>query len=176
MGGGMSSLILDMREADPKFKYRVKAIPGAEKLTVCFQCGACTPDCPVAKRTDIFRPRRIVRLALLGFKKRLFSDNLLWLCLGCFSCTEMCPQGVKPTELIEALREMGAEEGILPPSIRDMMKALLSTGRIHRITKARERTRAKMGLPALEEPNMEELKTIFASSGLAELVGGKGVK
>jgi len=176
VGGEMSSLILDMREADPKFKYRVKAIPGAEKLTVCFQCGACTPDCPVAKRVDIFRPRRIVRLALFGFKKRLFSDNLLWLCLGCFGCTEMCPQGVKPTELIEALREIGAEEGILPPSIKDMMKALLSTGRIHRITKARERTRTKMGLPALEEPNMEELEIVFASSGLAELVSGKEEK
>ena len=167
----MSSMILDMREADPKFKYVVKKLPGAEKLTLCFQCGSCTPDCPVARRREEFRPRRIARLALLGFKKALFSDSILWLCLGCFSCTENCPQGVKPTELIEALRELGVVEGMLPGQVRDMMKALCETGRIHRITKTKERARAKMGLPPVPELELKEVKVLLEASGLKDLLG-----
>ncbi|RLI08966.1 hypothetical protein DRO32_01535 [Candidatus Bathyarchaeota archaeon] len=176
----MGAVVLDVREADPKFKYLVKKLPGADKLTLCFQCGSCTPDCPVARRREDFRPRRIARLAILGLKKPLFSDSLLWLCLGCFSCTENCPQGVKPTELIEALRELGASEGLLPEQVRDMMEALLRDGRIHRMTRMKARAREKMGLPPVPELDLEGLRALLEASGLADAIrrgrGGGGGK
>ena len=168
----MGSLMLDMREADIEFRRKVKSLPGAEKLVFCFQCGSCTPDCPVAKRVDAFRPRRIARLALLGFKETLFSGNLLWLCLGCFSCTEICPQDVRPTELIEALRELGTGEGLLPSGIKNLVRSLVSKGRIHAITKTKEKARRKLGLPPLKEPDLEQLRIIFEAAGLGGFSGG----
>jgi len=34
-------------ELDPKFKYEMSKIHGAEKLMLCFQCGTCTAGCPI---------------------------------------------------------------------------------------------------------------------------------
>lgn len=166
----MSALILDLREADPKFKLKVRQIPGAEKLTLCFQCGSCTADCPVARRRDIFKPRTIARLAILGFKDLLLSGDLLWLCLGCYNCTEHCPQGVKPTEVIEALRGIAAEEGKLHPGYKQLMDALLATGRMYKITKTKERSRAKMGLPPVPEAPLEDMRKVLELSGLTALL------
>jgi len=37
---------------NPKFKHELKKFPGAEKIMLCFQCGTCTSDCPVALRVN----------------------------------------------------------------------------------------------------------------------------
>ncbi len=167
----MSAVILDLREADPKFKLKVRQIPGAEKLTLCFQCGSCTADCPVARRRDVFRPRTIARLAILGFKELLLSGDLLWLCLGCYNCTEHCPQGVKPTEVIEALRNIAVEEGKLHPGFKQLLEALLATGRMYKITRMKERTRAKMGLPPVPEVPLEDVRKVLDLAGLTAILG-----
>ena len=163
--------MLDMREADPKFKYRVKQIPGAEKLTLCFQCGSCSADCPIAWRTDEFRPRLIARLAILGFKERLFSGDLLWLCLGCFNCVEHCPQQVKPADVIEALREMAIEEGRFHPSIKAKIEPIFKFGRMYEITEFENETRDMYGLPPVPEVKLEEIRRILINVGVDKLLG-----
>jgi len=72
--------IIKAREMNPKFKYEMSKMPGAEKLTLCFQCGTCTADCPVARFSNFYRPRKIARTVQFGLKDRLLSDEALWLC------------------------------------------------------------------------------------------------
>ena len=167
----MSELVLDLREADPEFKKKVRKIPGAERLTLCLQCGSCTADCPVARRTGEFRPRVIARLAILGFKELLFSGDLLWLCLGCFNCVEHCPQQVRPTEVIEALRELAIKEGKFHPSIRAKLEPIFKFGRMYEITEFENEVRGDYGLPPVPEVKLNELRMLLALLGVDKLLG-----
>jgi len=169
----MSRPMHEIRKIDPEFKHKVMGLPGADKLMMCFQCGMCSSDCPVARRVDIFRPRTIVRFAVLGLKEALFDDGVIWLCTNCYTCQEHCPQGVKPTEVIEALREMAASEGKLHPEFRKMMVPLFRTGRIHRITRLKEKLRSEMGLPPVPEVPLDELQALFSLTGLDRILGPK---
>ena len=63
--------VIKAEEMDPKFKYEISKLPGAEKLMLCFQCGTCTADCPISRFSDFYRPRRIARMVHLGLKDRL---------------------------------------------------------------------------------------------------------
>ena len=163
--------VLDLREADPQFKYKVRKIPGAEKLTLCFQCGTCSADCPVARRTEEFRPRIIARLAILGFKERLFSGDLIWLCAQCFNCQEHCPQQVKPTEVIEALREIAVEEGKFHPTLKAKIEPIFKFGRMYEITEFENETRAMYELPPVPEVKLDELRRLLSRIGVDKLLG-----
>jgi len=168
---GEAVLVLDLREADPEFRRAVERIPGAEKLSFCLQCGSCTADCPVAKRTEEFRPRLIARLALLGFKERLFSGDTLWLCAGCFNCVEHCPEQVKPTEVIEALRVLAVSEGRFHPSLKAKIEPLFKFGRMYEITEFENETRDMYGLPPVPDVNTDELRLILTRTKVDKLLG-----
>ena len=81
-------------EINPKFKYELSKVQGSEKILQCFQCGTCTSDCPIAKFSDTYRPRQIIRMAQLGLKERVLKSETLWLCASCFTCTDRCPQDI----------------------------------------------------------------------------------
>ena len=56
-------------------------------------------------------PHEIMRLTLGNDRERLFSDDSLWLCLTCETCSARCPKDVDPARVIDALRELAAAEG-----------------------------------------------------------------
>ena len=163
--------ILKLVEADSKFKYELKKVPGAERLTLCLQCGTCSADCPVAKRTEKFRPRLIAKLAILGFKDKLFSSGVLWLCAGCYTCSERCPQKVKPTEVIAALRRICIREGNIPQHYKKMIELIADMGRLHEVSEFENEIRADMGLPPVPEANAEAVKHIISKTGLDKIMG-----
>ena len=53
----------------------------------------------------IINPRTIIRKILLGMRKEI------WMCSNCYTCYERCPQDVKFTDIIFALRNIAAREG-----------------------------------------------------------------
>jgi len=67
--------VLEVSDIDPKFKYEISKLPGAEKVMLCFQCGTCTADCPIARFDDFYRPRKLIRMVQLGLKDRLLSNG-----------------------------------------------------------------------------------------------------
>ncbi len=95
-------------EMDPKFKYEISKMHGGEKLMRCFQCGTCTSDCPIARFSDTYRPRQIIRMTQLGLKDRVLNSDTLWLCASCFTCTDRCPQDVEVASVIRVLRNLAA--------------------------------------------------------------------
>ena len=156
---------------DPKFKYELAKVPGAEKIMLCFQCGTCTADCPVGLRVKEFRPRQIARLAVLGLKERLFSGDTLWLCAGCYTCYERCPQDVKPTDVIVALRTLAVKEGYIHPSFRVLIDSMEKNGYIYEITDFENEIRADLGLPVAPKVNLDEVRKIMKKTGLDKLTG-----
>ncbi|MFX0123195.1 MAG: 4Fe-4S dicluster domain-containing protein [Candidatus Hodarchaeota archaeon] len=99
--------ITDLTTTDPNFKNEVVNEPGGQHLKNCFQCSSCTLTCPVAEVPGLeLNPRKIIREVLFGLRKEVLESKAIWQCVGCFECTDRCPQNVRFTEVIEALRRI----------------------------------------------------------------------
>jgi heterodisulfide reductase subunit C len=160
-------------EIDPKFKYTVAKMPGAEKLMRCFQCGTCTSDCPVARFSETYRPRQIIRMAQLGLKDRLLKSDTIWLCAACFTCTDRCPQDVEVASVIRVLRNMAAEQGVVPQVFKDEAACILESGYAYRIPELRLKKRQSLGLPPLPKGNPESIRKMLQDVNLLKCVEKK---
>jgi len=92
------------------FCKEIISIPGGENILKCFTCGTCTISCPIFEVNPDYNPRKIIRMALLGMREELLSSNTIWLCVNCYTCYERCPQNVKFTAVINALRNIAVKE------------------------------------------------------------------
>lgn len=111
-------------QLDPNFKYEVANQPGGENIKACFACGVCTAGCPVSEIDEKYNPRKIIRMVLLGLREQVLSSDLIWLCSTCYTCYAHCPQDVKFTDVIGALRDMAIKEGYVDPSFKRNIDAL----------------------------------------------------
>lgn len=140
-------------DMQPKFKYEISKMHGGEKLMRCFQCGTCTSDCPIARFSDTYRPRQIIRMAQLGLKDRVLNNDTLWLCASCFTCTDRCPQDVEVASVIRVLRNLAAEEGHIPQVFKEQCSSILESGYAYKIPELRLKKREQLGLPPLPKGN-----------------------
>jgi heterodisulfide reductase subunit C len=145
-------------EIDPKFKYEISKMHGGEKLMRCYQCGTCTSDCPIARFSDTYRPRQIIRMTQLGLKDRVLNSDSLWLCASCFTCTDRCPQDVEVASVIRVLRNLAAEQGHIPQVFKEQCASILESGYAYKIPELRVRKRETSGLPPLPKGNPESIR------------------
>ena len=150
---------------DPDFKFEVAREPGGELIVRCFACGTCSASCPVRQVNDRFNPRRIIHMVLLGLKEKVLTDDFVWLCAGCFSCQERCPQGVKIGDLMTALRNIAVREGHIHPSFTAQMELLGKAGRLMEIGDFENKKRARFGLPAIRQ-DASEVCLLLEKSGV----------
>lgn len=163
--------VIKAEELNPKFKYEISKMPGAENLMVCFQCGTCTADCPISRFSEFYKPRKIARMVQLGLKDRLLSDRALWLCTTCFTCVDHCPQGVEIAGIVRVLRNLIVkEQGVMPLVSKKLASNIKTTGYVYEFPKSRLEGRAIMGLPPLPKPNLEDVKKIFEVTSSSKLV------
>jgi heterodisulfide reductase subunit C len=148
-------------EMDPKFKYEISKMHGGEKLMRCFQCGTCTSDCPIARFSDTYRPRQIIRMTQLGLKDRVLNSDTLWLCASCFTCTDRCPQDVEVASVIRVLRNLAAEQGHIPQVFKEQCASILESGYAYKIPELRVKKRESSGLPPLPKGNPENIRKIL---------------
>jgi len=97
-------------ETDPNFKYEVQRQPGGKDLLYCYQCSTCTLSCPIREINPDFNPRRIIEMAVLGMKEEILSSEEIWICASCQTCYERCPQNVKFSEVIGAIKNVAMKE------------------------------------------------------------------
>ena len=154
-------------EIDPKFKYEISKIPGAEKVMLCFQCGTCTADCPIARFDDFYRPRKLIRMTQLGMKDRLLSNDVIWLCSTCFTCIDRCPQDVGIAGIVRALRNLSVKERDMPVVFKELASNILKTGYAYIIPELRLKKREEQGLPKLPKANLESVAKLFDITGLS---------
>jgi len=161
-------------EIDPKFKNEISKMHGGEKVMRCFQCGTCTSDCPVARFSDNYRPRQIIRMAQLGLRDRVLNSETLWLCAACFTCTDRCPQDVEVASVIRILRNLAAENGIVPQVFKEEAASILESGYAYRIPELRLKKRETLGLPPLPKGNPESIAKTLRDSRFLKCAEKKG--
>lgn len=163
-------MVLKLSDINPKFKYEISKLPGAEKIMLCFQCGTCTADCPIARFDDFYRPRRLVRMTQLGLKDKLLSNNVIWLCSTCFACIDHCPQDVGIASIVRALRNLSVKEKGMPIVFKELASNILKTGYAYMIPEMRLKKREQQGLPFLPKANLENLAKLFDATGLSKML------
>ena len=82
-------------------------------IQLCWTCGSCDFECPVNIATGKLRPQNVVRMANFGMLDELLHEHSVWYCLTCRRCLQICPNAVKPSELIAHTRKMALEKQIV---------------------------------------------------------------
>lgn len=155
-------------EFDPRFKHEISNMHGGENLKQCFQCGTCTSDCPIARFSDSYRPRQIIRMAQLGLKNRVLSSDTLWLCAACFTCTDRCPQDVEVASVIRILKNAAVKRGFIPLVFRELGASILESGIAYRIPELRLKKREQAGLPRLPKGNPAAIAKLAEATGFSK--------
>ena len=163
-------MTLKVSDIDPDFKYEISKLPGAENVLLCFQCGTCTADCPIARFSDFYRPRKLIRMTQLGLKDKLLSNDSIWLCSTCFTCIDHCPQDVGIANVVRALRNLTVERETMPVVYKELASNILKTGYAYMIPRLRLKKREEGGLPSLPRANLENLAKLFDLTGLSKML------
>ena len=158
-----------MEKLYPKFKYEVAREAGGEKIKLCFACGICTASCPIREVDQRYNPRKIIRMILLGMKERVLKNDFIWFCSTCYACTERCPQGVRFTEVINAIKNLAVKEGYIHPAFSQQVGILKQYGRLYEIDEFDNNKRSALGLPKVAKAKGFTAK-IIELVGLDKLV------
>lgn len=117
---------------------KVESLSGQD-VRSCYQCGECTAGCPVAYLADL-TPNQVVRLVQLGQDDDVLRSSMIWLCVGCETCTTRCPRKVELSKVMDALREEAVSRGVAAgePAIKTFHETFLRSvergGRVHEVS------------------------------------------
>ncbi len=108
------------------FWDQVASFPDGEKIRNCIQCGTCTGTCPISYAMDI-TPRQTIALFRAGHIEDILQSRTIWICASCYSCTVRCPQGIKVTDTMYALKRLAMSRNIYPPKfpVHTLSKAFM---------------------------------------------------
>jgi heterodisulfide reductase subunit C len=119
VSGHWNTMILPrtVSDYDPEFQKKIKALPGGENVHRCWQCGSCTNSCTMYAINTDFNPRYWIYCINLGLQSEIVKDkDIIWQCVSCNKCTNICPKDVKPEGVMKALSHWLEMEGHTPPS------------------------------------------------------------
>lgn len=68
------------------------------------------------KVVEDFDPRKILHMVALGMEEQLLGSDTIWACSQCQSCVPVCPQGIRCSDVIMALRNEAAKRGLATPA------------------------------------------------------------
>jgi len=140
---------------DQKFKEEVAREPGSKNIMRCFACGTCSASCPVREIDDRYNPRKIIRMVILGMKERVLKSDFVWLCSGCYTCHERCPQDVRIPEVMTVLKNLAVKAGHIHPSFQKQKELLAQFGRLYEVDEFNNKKRERLGLPPVK-PVLED--------------------
>lgn len=144
------------------FREKLNSIAEGFRHNFCYQCGACVADCPASIYSDDFNPRLIILKALLGFEDELIrADSEIWSCTNCYTCSERCPQEVRPVDVIIAMKNICVAEGKAPALVRNVSDTVLTEGITTKVTSVTERRRTELGLRPMKKLPVDEINKII---------------
>jgi heterodisulfide reductase subunit C len=103
-------------------------------LVRCIQCAMCTAGCPAVDFMD-HTPRELIALINAGMKDEVMASNTFWTCTSCYACSERCPEGIRPTEVMYALTRFSLwkdtfdHDWVAPDFSRRFARTILRTGK-----------------------------------------------
>ena len=135
-----------------------------ERLHVadCYQCGKCSAGCPVVEQMDLL-PNQLVHLVQMGRLNRALKCEAIWKCVSCMTCSTRCPKSVDCAGIMDALREMAAEQGKASKErLRTVLFQQAFLDNIHRNGRLRE----------VELIGAFKARTFFKDGNIALLMNG----
>jgi len=93
------------------FYREIAAQPSGEGIVRCLSCGTCSSACQVFSVNPAYNPRMLIQQAVLGLRNTVLDSDMIWLCARCQSCIEKCPKGIRPGDIITAIRHIALKEG-----------------------------------------------------------------
>jgi len=142
-------------DLSPGFVEEVAAEPGGEGIRACYACGTCSAGCPVRRVNETYNPRKIIRMILLGMQEQVLASDFIWLCSNCYTCQERCPQGVRITDLMTAVRNLAVRRGCMPSGVAMQADLIRRHGRLYPLDDFDHKKRQKAGLPPLPSESGE---------------------
>jgi heterodisulfide reductase subunit C len=134
----MPMKVLDLtRESAPQFAAEVSRLAGTN-VESCYACGKCSAGCPLSFAMD-YQPHQIVRLVQLGLRDEALKASAIWLCASCVTCTVRCPREVKLAQVMDTLRSLSRQRGVVPGErrvvvfYRSFLDLIRSGGRLHEL-------------------------------------------
>jgi heterodisulfide reductase subunit C len=158
---------------------KIEALGGGE-VTKCYQCGTCVGDCP-ATLSDL-HVRRLMKYSVYGLETRILEEAAVWGCTTCHQCSERCPEGASPFELVMAVRRFQSQNGALPDALRLVSQNILKYGHAVDLQDKHKKARVAVGLEEvpstiLKHPEMlDEVRRIVTNREFLHLIekGGEG--
>lgn len=144
------------------FREKLNSVSEGFRHNYCYQCSACVADCPANNYSDSFNPRLIMLKAILGFEDELIGpDTEIWNCTNCYTCSERCPQDVRPVDVIIALKNICVREGKAPDLVGSVSNSVLEAGITTKLTPLTEKRRREFGLTPARECPVDDIKKIL---------------
>lgn len=97
----------------PGFVDELGAIPNADRLVGCLQCGTCSSACPMIEYMD-YTPRRVMAMTRAGYRDEVLGSVSIWACTSCYACTISCPKEIPVTDIMHGLRRIAFREKKYP--------------------------------------------------------------
>ena len=72
-------------------------------LSKCYQCVSCSGVCQLSK-VQSFIPSVIIQRILEGFEDKVLESGVLWDCLTCNSCLQICPEDINFADIVRNAR------------------------------------------------------------------------
>jgi len=151
----LSRLMQKEAEIEP-----VKGVMDLEMMRQCVACSACKDDCPASKiSNESWKPHEIFQKILAGRLDEVLCSEQIWKCLDCYTCSELCGQGIGMNRFFRQLRELALGRETAPESVKAAIDIFKKTGAMARGSAS---TRKKLGLPELKAGGGEELLKLLA--------------
>jgi heterodisulfide reductase subunit C len=164
-----------MKKMEPKYKkvnfnlVRQIMQHGGEDLRKCMQCAVCTAGCVVARYKENFSPRRIIMKACLGLDEILEAEEP-WYCAVCYLCTEYCPRGVKPSDILIAIKNVAALKGLIPGKIIELNRSIIKTGRLFEFDDFVNFERKEAGLEEIKSLDKKEIRDVIGDTSYYKIL------
>jgi heterodisulfide reductase subunit C len=154
--------VRETHELNFAFREKLNSVAEGFRHNYCYQCSACVADCPANNYSDSFNPRLIMLKAILGFEDELIApDSEIWNCTNCYTCSERCPQDVRPVDVIIALKNLCVRDGKAPDLVKDISDVVVESGISTKVTSLAEKRRKEYGLSPIKSCPVDEIKKIL---------------
>jgi heterodisulfide reductase subunit C len=127
-------------------------------LQACADCGACVDDCPVARNNTSYNPNELIRALAQGKLDEVLTSPVLWQCVECYTCAEMCPNKYDQMTILRKAKTLALRAGQAPQSALEGIRAFQQSGQL---TQASVAQRKRLGLPAPPTAAIAELQTLL---------------
>ncbi|NNF98592.1 MAG: 4Fe-4S dicluster domain-containing protein [Desulfobacteraceae bacterium] len=127
---------ISVKNADERLPIKISEKSGVI-FNRCYHCRSCTNGCPFLKAMDYY-PNEVIRLLQLGQTEEVLNCSTIWTCVGCNTCSYVCPMAIDIPALMDSLRQSAIAEGIISePDVLNFHNEVLDSierhGRTHKL-------------------------------------------